>query len=175
MDQMESSMISDIVGAEITGFRKFITHSDYFQIVAICPVYVVPFKPFSPFCFNIMTERTTFHPQWVKNTKIIPASHPRETSTVQYANARVHIVLDDYETTTPVPDNALTLILTHGTSFSRVFWEAIMADLVSRSALDSSIKRIIAVDAVNHGDSAVYNTGKLSSRGKLHVLISRPL
>lgn len=50
-----------------------------------------------------------------------------------------------------------------------------MADLVSRSALNSSIKRVIAVDAVNHGDSAVYNTGKLSSRGKLHAFISRPL
>lgn len=47
-----------------------------------------------------------------------------------------------------------------------------MADLVSRSALDSSIKRIIAVDAVNHGDSAFYNTGKLSSRGKLHMYCS---
>lgn len=112
-----------------------------------------------------MDKNKPLSPHWVKHTKVIPASHPRENLTVQGPDARLHIVLDDHHITESIPDDALTLILTHGTSFSRIFWDLILSDLVSRPSLKHRLRRIITIDAVNHGDSAVCNAKTLGTHG----------
>lgn len=114
-------------------------------------------------------ENKPLNLQWTKNTKVVPAYRPRESLTVQSPDTPLHIVLDDYHTTESVSDDAFSLIFTHGTSFSRVLWDLILSDLVSRPSMKHRLRRIITVDAVNHGDSAVYNTGKLGTRGMKYM------
>ncbi|GME49425.1 Alpha/beta hydrolase fold-1 [Neofusicoccum parvum] len=90
----------------------------------------------------------------------IPASYPRNPSTVVSPDTRLEIVVEEYTVPT-APQNGLTLLFTHGTSFNKGFWELIVHELVVKHGLSSRIKRILALDAVTHGDSGVANKGKL--------------
>lgn len=59
----------------------------------------------------------------------------------------------------------LTIILTHGTSFNKYFWELIINYMLSQPGANGRFKRFIALDAANHGDSALLNQGSLPRNG----------
>jgi hypothetical protein len=108
-------------------------------------------------------------PQWDKQVHIIPATYPRTCSTIQSADVQLKIVVDEYRLPGTSPAS-LTLIMTHGTSFNKSFWEMIIGDLLRRPCLSSRIKRILTIDAVNHGDSAVINASKLGGKSMYCML-----
>ncbi|EKG09638.1 Alpha/beta hydrolase fold-1 [Macrophomina phaseolina MS6] len=100
-------------------------------------------------------------PKYVKRVHTIPASHPRHPSTVVSPDTELKLVVDDYAIPT-APDEGYTLVFTHGVSFNRAMWEMIIRKLLDKPEISSHIKRVLALDAVNHGDSALVNTGKLA-------------
>lgn len=110
-------------------------------------------------------SKDTLPNSWTKTTRVIPAHFPREPSTVRDPNDRLCLVLDDYQTAENVSPHALTLALTHGTSFNKAFWELVLADLLSEAPSNHIVRRAIAIDVVNHGDSAVRNADKLGVNG----------
>ncbi|KAH6642752.1 Alpha/Beta hydrolase protein [Boeremia exigua] len=55
------------------------------------------------------------------------------------------------------PPTALTLLFTHGTSFNSALWHMIIDILLKSPALHGRVRRVVAIDAVNHGESAVVN------------------
>ncbi|KAH7043772.1 Alpha/beta hydrolase fold-1 [Macrophomina phaseolina] len=100
-------------------------------------------------------------PKYVKRVHTIPASHPRHPSTVVSPDTELKLVVDDYAIPT-APDEGYTLVFTHGVSFNRAMWEMIIRKLLDKPEISSHIKRVLALDAVNHGDSALVNAGKLA-------------
>ncbi|KAH7051150.1 Alpha/beta hydrolase family-domain-containing protein [Macrophomina phaseolina] len=96
-----------------------------------------------------------------KRAHNVPASHPRKASTVVSPEVVLHIAVDDYKISA-APQNGLTLVFTHGTSFNKAFWELVVNELLQKPGVSSRIKRVLALDAANHGDSAVANKGRLA-------------
>lgn len=98
---------------------------------------------------------------------MIPAFHPRHPATVTSAEDHLHIVVNEY-TSLRASRQGLKLVLTHGTSFNKDLWKPIVEFLL-RDASPVPISCILALDAVNHGDSASANIGKLGDRSKLEL------
>lgn len=94
-----------------------------------------------------------------KSTHYVPASHPRKSSTTKSPGQRLLLVVNEYRTSETACPN-LTLLLTHGTSFCKEIWEPIIEYFLRPGGPVRDV-RIIAVDAANHGDSAVVNKSEL--------------
>jgi hypothetical protein len=101
------------------------------------------------------------HPTYSKRSHIIPAACPRHPSTVIFADAQLRLAVNEY--TSYVGSRAgITMLLTHGTSFNKDFWDIILQQWL-RPDSPLSLARILALDAVNHGDSATLNAHLLTS------------
>ncbi|KAM5363922.1 hypothetical protein ACJZ2D_011774 [Fusarium nematophilum] len=103
---------------------------------------------------------------WTRETRIIPASLPRENdvSVRRELIAPLQLSIHDYSVI-GANANGITIILSHGTSFNKYFWELVIDYILSKPQLRQIIKRLIAIDAANHGDSAVLNRAALPSKG----------
>lgn len=109
------------------------------------------------------------HPQtYTRQTHVIPASQPkRGDNTVRHElKGTLRLSVHEYSVTGSRNDG-ITVILTHGTSFNKYFWQLIIDDILYRNDARSSIRRLIAIDAANHGDSAVLNQTVLPPKGCL--------
>lgn len=95
-----------------------------------------------------------------KRVHTIPASFPRCANTVVTPSTRLQLVVDEYIVPT-VSRDGFTLLCTHGTSFNKSLWEMVIVTLLQTSHVAPYIKRVLAVDAFNHGDSALVNKAKL--------------
>jgi hypothetical protein len=102
-------------------------------------------------------------PTYTRRLLIIPATHPRLKGTTSNPNDELKIALHDYRITESRPD-ALTLLFTHGTSFNKDLWHMLIDELLSDKEVARDVKRVVAIDAVTHGDSAVANAGKLGEK-----------
>jgi pimeloyl-ACP methyl ester carboxylesterase len=60
-------------------------------------------------------------------------------------------------------ESGLTLVFTHGTSFNKDLWHLIIDFLITSQELQGLIRRVVAIDAVNHGDSALLNEDKIGT------------
>lgn len=108
---------------------------------------------------------------YTRRTHIIHASVPRpgDVSVRGDLSSRLRLAIHEYNVTS-VENSGCTLILTHGTSFNKSFWELIIKYLLSStSGVKPAIKRLLAIDAANHGDSALLNRGVLPSKGEIHI------
>lgn len=99
-------------------------------------------------------------PTYQKSVHTIQASFPRNPDTVISPDVKLNLVVEEYIIPT-APARGLSLLLTHGTSFNKGFWELIIKEILDKPGVSSCTKRILTLDAANHGDSAVMNTGKL--------------
>lgn len=100
---------------------------------------------------------------YARRLHIIPATHPRKVGTTAEPGVRLDLAVHEYL----LPKSAhakYTLVMTHGTSFNKDFWNLIIDLLLQDLEISASLKRILAIDAVNHGDSAVCNRGRLGSQ-----------
>lgn len=94
---------------------------------------------------------------------VIPATHPRQQGTTQQPNDKLDLAVYDYHVY-DADASALTLVFTHGTSFNKDLWHLIIHHLLTQSAqLKGKVQRVVAMDAANHGDSAVLNRDKLGA------------
>ncbi|GAM89100.1 hypothetical protein ANO11243_071350 [Dothideomycetidae sp. 11243] len=98
-----------------------------------------------------------------RRTHVVPAAHPRLNGTVITADTQLQLVVHEY-LVHDAPIHGHTWVMTHGTSFNKDLWQAIIDDLLVRSNIRSATRRIFAVDAVNHGDSAILNKSRLTQR-----------
>ncbi|KAL1792312.1 hypothetical protein ACET3X_008819 [Alternaria dauci] len=103
---------------------------------------------------------SSVHDQYSRRFMIIPATHPRALHTVHSPDSRLDLALFDYHVF-DADESALTLVLTHGTSFNKDLWHLIIDFLITSQELHGLIRRVVAIDAVNHGDSALLNKEKL--------------
>ncbi|RNJ60324.1 hypothetical protein D7B24_008706 [Verticillium nonalfalfae] len=99
---------------------------------------------------------------YVRRTLVVPASVPKdgELSSRKSLAGPLRLSVHDYSVLDANPDGA-TFVLTHGNSYNKYFWELIINLLLKRPDLKRFIKRFIAIDAANHGDSAMLNRGVL--------------
>lgn len=96
---------------------------------------------------------------------MIEAVFPRafSDSTLISHKDKLSIVYDVY---TPIVKNgtelktSVNLLFLHGSGMSRCVWEYYVAHLLDRD-LNWTVKRIVLMDQVNHGDSGVLNADKL--------------
>ncbi|EMC95138.1 hypothetical protein BAUCODRAFT_149161 [Baudoinia panamericana UAMH 10762] len=108
---------------------------------------------------DVFTTTTTHS----RRTLAIPATYPRRAGTVAHERDELKIALHDYRVHQHRQHEPITLLFAHGTSFSKDLWDLIIRYLLSDQQLAGRIKRIVAIDASNHGDSAVLNAGKLGT------------
>lgn len=104
---------------------------------------------------------------YARRTHIIHASVPKpgDVSIRGDLPSRLRLAAHEY-TVLGAESSGYTLILTHGTSFNRFFWELVIEYMLSKPGVKTAVKRIIAIDAANHGDSAVLNSRILPMKGK---------
>ncbi|ODV76770.1 alpha/beta-hydrolase [Suhomyces tanzawaensis NRRL Y-17324] len=73
-----------------------------------------------------------------------------------------------YEATNAIPPaaTAINLVLFHGTGMNKGLWHYHIDQLYRRFSSSATIRinTVLAMDAINHGDSAVANRGRLGSR-----------
>lgn len=108
---------------------------------------------------------------YTRRTHIIHASVPRpgDVSVRGGLSSRLRLAVHEYNVT-GAESSGYTLILTHGTSFNKFFWELIIKYLFSStSGVRPAVKRLLAIDAANHGDSALLNRGVLPSEGEPQI------
>ncbi|KAL4869907.1 hypothetical protein BDV12DRAFT_208205 [Aspergillus spectabilis] len=91
---------------------------------------------------------------------MVPATHPRAPLTVQSPEAQLFIAVNEYRPRRAT--SGATLLLTHGTSFCKELWEPLI-EYWLRGDSPLKIQAVFAMDAVNHGDSAVFNQNRLGS------------
>lgn len=105
--------------------------------------------------------------RYARRTHIIHASVPKpgDVSIRGDLSYRLRLAVHEYNVI-GAENSGYTLILTHGTSFNRFFWELVIDYLLSQARVRTSIKRLLAIDAANHGDSAVLNHEVLPSKGE---------
>ncbi|KAL3451701.1 Alpha/beta hydrolase family-domain-containing protein [Aspergillus insuetus] len=96
----------------------------------------------------------------LKRSWVVPATHPRAPSTVQSPGAQLFIAVNEYRPSRVT--SGVNLLLTHGTSFCKELWEPLI-EYWLRDDSPLKIQAVFAMDAVNHGDSAVLNQGRLGS------------
>ncbi|CRK15719.1 hypothetical protein BN1723_010769 [Verticillium longisporum] len=106
---------------------------------------------------------------YVRRTLIVPASVPKdgEPSSRRNLAGSLRLSVHDYSVLDANPDG-VTFVLTHGNSYNKYFWELIINLLLKRPDLRRFIKRFIAIDTANHGDSAVLNRGVLPAKACWH-------
>lgn len=104
--------------------------------------------------------------RYQRRVHIIPASTPKpgETSVRHDLPGPLKLSVHDYHVLNP-REPGYSVILTHGTSFNKYFWELIVQYLLGRGS-QVNVTRFIAIDAANHGDSAVLNRGVLPATGQ---------
>lgn len=117
-----------------------------------------------------MSQREVYtkYTNYSRRLLIVPGTYPRHQNTTANFGDRLSIALHDYRVHNAQSD-AITLFFTHGTSFNKDLWEIIIENLIKRKELQGRLKRIIAIDAATHGDSAIANQGKLGDKGELLV------
>ncbi|OOQ91329.1 hypothetical protein PEBR_00300 [Penicillium brasilianum] len=103
-------------------------------------------------------------------TWVVPATHPRAPSTVQSPEMYLFIAVNEYRPSRVT--SGATLLLTHGTSFCKELWEPLI-EYWLRDDSFLNIQAVFAMDAVNHGDSAVLNQGRLGSSKMKRALQSQ--
>ena len=101
-------------------------------------------------------------PRYHKRFHIIDASHPRKAGTVKDPTKRLQIAVNEYSVAERLPQG-YTLIFTHGTSFNKDLWHIVLDAILTRTELKGRIRRVLAIDAVNHGESAALNREMLGS------------
>ncbi|KAK3115294.1 hypothetical protein LTR53_005517 [Teratosphaeriaceae sp. CCFEE 6253] len=106
----------------------------------------------------------TTQPSYSRRLIAVPATYPRHEGTIAREGDELKIALHDYRTDQQSQSNALTLLFTHGTSFNKDLWDLIIHDLLTHEQLAGRVKRVVALDASNHGDSAVLNAEKLGEQ-----------
>lgn len=114
---------------------------------------------------HLDTEVYKKHANYSRRLLIVPGVYPRKLDTTAKEGDKLSIALHDYRVHNASSD-ALTLLFTHGTSFNKDLWDIIINHLIGRKELHGRIKRIIAIDAATHGDSAIANEGKLGGKGQ---------
>ncbi|KAH7089246.1 Alpha/Beta hydrolase protein [Paraphoma chrysanthemicola] len=100
---------------------------------------------------------------YTRTTHTIKAAHPRDPSTVTSSDVRLELVVDEYIIPNSDP-SAQTLVLTHGTSFNKRLWEPTISRVLHLIGFTGSIKRILAIDATNHGESWLLNAKRLTEK-----------
>ena len=108
---------------------------------------------------------------YIRRTHIIPASSPgpNDDRSVRRDLAQpLRLSVHEYNVISHVPEQegGFNVFLTHGTSFNKFFWQLIIDKLLSRPELRRKIRRLVAIDATNHGDSALLNKGRLRPTGQ---------
>lgn len=104
---------------------------------------------------------------YTRQSLVIPASSPAsgdKPSARHTRDAALQLSIHDYRVRAPATAK-LTVLLTHGTSFNKYFWELIIDYILAQPRANGLFKRFIALDAANHGDSALLNQGSLPSTG----------
>lgn len=104
---------------------------------------------------------------YIRRSLVIPASSPAsgdELSARHTRDAPLQLSIHDYRVRAPATAK-LTVLLTHGTSFNKYFWELVIDYILSQPRASGLFKRFIALDAANHGDSALLNQSSLPSTG----------
>ncbi|OJJ05336.1 hypothetical protein ASPVEDRAFT_86691 [Aspergillus versicolor CBS 583.65] len=96
----------------------------------------------------------------LRESRLVPAAHPRALSTVKSPDDRLFVSVNEYRPETAT--SGVTLLLTHGTSFCKELWEPLI-EFWLREGGPLRISAVFALDAVNHGDSAVANEKQLGS------------
>ncbi|KAG7116679.1 hypothetical protein HYQ44_006306 [Verticillium longisporum] len=106
---------------------------------------------------------------YVRRTLVVPASVPKdgELSSRKTLAGSLRLSVHDYSVLDANPDG-VTFVFTHGNSYNKYFWELIINLLLKRPDLRRFIKRFIAIDAANHGDSAMLNRGVLPAEACWH-------
>ncbi|CAP79115.1 Pc06g01220 [Penicillium rubens Wisconsin 54-1255] len=96
----------------------------------------------------------------LKKSLVVPATYPRAPATVQSPGVQLSIAVNEYRPSKV--GSGATLLLTHGTSFCKEMWEPLIEFWFR---VDSPLRHqaVFAIDAVNHGDSAVLNRGLLGT------------
>ncbi|CAI4036391.1 hypothetical protein SMKI_15G2340 [Saccharomyces mikatae IFO 1815] len=108
------------------------------------------------------------HHTFNKETKICSASWPRVSQSTLCTTDRLELVYDVYcnaeRQLHPHTATSLNLVFLHGGGMSRVVWEYYLPRLVAADPEGNYvIEKIVLIDQVNHGDSAVRNRGKLGT------------
>lgn len=106
---------------------------------------------------------------YTRRTIVVPASDPDgvdASSPRSTGNARPALKLSVHDYNVHRPNTrGLTVVLAHGASHSKHVWEAVINHLLAKPGAKNRYKRFIAVDAANHGDSAVLNRDVLPPTG----------
>ncbi|KAG8163142.1 hypothetical protein KVR01_007620 [Diaporthe batatas] len=102
---------------------------------------------------------------YTRRSYVIPASQPKpgDTSVRHGLGSQLRLAAHEY-LVAGANDGGHTIILTHGTSFNKYFWGLVIEYILSTPGVKPAVKRLIAIDAANHGDSAVLNRGILPSK-----------
>lgn len=111
---------------------------------------------------NPFEPRSTYN----KRAHIIPAACPRHPSTVILPDAQLRLAVNEYRSCR-VLEAGITLVLTHGTSFNKELWEPLIQQWIKHDS-PLPITRVLALDAANHGDSAVLNEEVLGATSELN-------
>lgn len=104
---------------------------------------------------------------YTRRTHVIYASvpGPEDVSIRRDLSSRLRLAVHEYNVT-GAESSGYTIILTHGTSFNKFFWELVINYLLSTPGVKPTVKRLLAIDAANHGDSALLNRDVLPSKGE---------
>lgn len=98
--------------------------------------------------------------------KIVTAAWPRGAGSALNAGDRLKVVYLKFTPQELVPEGvtAVNFIFAHGTGMNKSLWKPHIQAILDRSRNSSTWKvgAIVAIDAVNHGDSGLLNRGKLS-------------
>lgn len=120
--------------------------------------------------FATMDPASTITDHYTRQTHVIPASlpGPGDVSIRRGVPSRLRLAVHEYNIT-GAKNSGYTIILTHGTSFNKFFWELVIDHLLSTPGQKPAVERLIALDAANRGGSAVLNREVLPSKGKLQA------
>lgn len=102
---------------------------------------------------------------FTKELKSTQAAYPRHDGSTVLMGQRLKISYNKYTANYAIPENqtAINLIFAHGTGMNKALWNYHITRLYELGMKSSTWKvgSVISVDAVNHGDSALANVGKL--------------
>ncbi|KAJ9101310.1 hypothetical protein QFC19_005280 [Naganishia cerealis] len=102
---------------------------------------------------------------FTKELKVTDAAYPRHPGGSLLVGQRLKICYNKYTANYAIPENqiAINLIFAHGTGMNKSLWNYHITKLFEIGAKSSTWKlaTVVSVDAVNHGDSAIANQGKL--------------
>ena len=101
-----------------------------------------------------------------RETKVVDAMHPRSRrdATIVHSRDKLQVVYDVFTLKNQIYRNLdlkLNLLFLHGSGMNRVIWDYYVAHILKYDLGDAVINKIVTLDQVTHGDSAVLNSGKL--------------